>query len=88
MRLKSADPQDTLEINKNLYATDEGKKDRTILREFMKAVRARVAAAPLINSQISKEKWPGSDVTTDAQIDEFINQYVTHRPWTVAVLIV
>jgi choline dehydrogenase len=72
VKLTGSDPQDRVEINKNLFATPDGLKDLYAMREAIKLTRQHVESTPLINDHILQETWPGAAVQTDAQIEQFI----------------
>jgi choline dehydrogenase len=72
VKLTSSNPQDPLEINKNLFATSAGLNDLYAAREAFKVARSQISGTSLINNHILKEVWPGTSVSTDAQIESFI----------------
>jgi choline dehydrogenase len=72
VRLTGNNPQDLLDINKNLYATPEGLQDLYDVRESVKLARAQIANTTLISNHIADEVWPGPSVQTDEQIEQFI----------------
>ncbi|KAG8923736.1 hypothetical protein FRC02_010954 [Tulasnella sp. 418] len=86
VRLTGGHPQDTLEINKNQFNTPESLDDLYVVRDEMKKSR-EFAQYSLFNGTLDKEIFPGPDVTTDAQLEEFIktNQWGHHACCTAKI---
>ena len=78
VELKSADPRDHAAITLNLLDT-EG--DRVQMRRAFRTTRAIYNTAPMAD-YIARERTPGAQVESDADLDEFIRQtiYVGQHP--------
>lgn len=68
--LKSANPFDLAQIDLG-YFTDAGNKDLETLINGVKIARNIAAQSPL-GSYLSEEGWPGSNVQTDAELEEYV----------------
>ena len=76
MRLTGPHPQDLLNIQKLQFQDPiGGPKDIAILIEGVKKTRD-IANIPLIASHVDTEVSPGPNVTTDAEIEEYVKQRV------------
>ncbi|KAG8926718.1 hypothetical protein FRC02_008710, partial [Tulasnella sp. 418] len=80
VRLTGNHPQDTLEINKNQFQTPESLNDLHVVREEMKKSRQFAQNSLLFKANVDAEVFPGPNVQTDEELDEFIkkNQWGHH----------
>ncbi|KAG8917245.1 hypothetical protein FRC02_003265, partial [Tulasnella sp. 418] len=87
VRLTGNHPQDTLEINKNQFQTPESLNDLHVVREEMKKARQFAQTNLLLAANIDEEVFPGPNVQTDAQLDDFIkrNQWGHHACCTAKI---
>lgn len=86
VRLTGAHPQDLLDIQKNHFKGDEGKKDVIDLREAIKTAKGIVSN--ISEMHLDKVIYPAEDVTTDEEIEEHIykNIFGTSPPSTQLLL--
>lgn len=76
VRLTGAHPQDLLNIQKLRFQDPVGgPKDIAILTEGIKRARD-IANIPLIAAHVNAELLPGPDVTTDAEIGEYVKERI------------
>ena len=75
VHIASANPCDAPVMNPNYLATDQ---DKQTMLAGIKLIR-QLAATPALSAVIESEVYPGSDVTTDRQLETFIAE----NAWTV-----
>ena len=78
IELTAADPMAPVRIHQNFLATE---RDRRTLRDGIRLFRDVASAGPL-KPFISRELAPGPNLTTDAELDDFVRQtsITVHHP--------
>ncbi|KAJ7581776.1 hypothetical protein C8J56DRAFT_1101248 [Mycena floridula] len=72
--LTGSHPQDPLNIQKLRFQSLEAQRDVVRLRQGLKRMRA-LMATPEIAKYVAKELFPGPDVVTDEQIDDYVYKF-------------
>ncbi|KAK7024741.1 choline dehydrogenase [Favolaschia claudopus] len=72
VRLTGSHPQDPLDINKLRFQASGGRDDVAALRESVKRWREVLNNDPEIKKYLKREVAPGLNVTTDADLDQYV----------------
>ncbi|KAK7020052.1 GMC oxidoreductase-domain-containing protein [Favolaschia claudopus] len=87
VRLTGAHPQDLLDINKLRFQGPGGRDDIVVLREALKRWRRVINEDEEIAKYVEREVAPGANVTSDADLEEYIlnNVFAHHACCTAAI---
>ena len=75
VRLTSSSPQARLDINKLRFQGPGGEQNIADLREAVKTVR-KIMQDPGVQAFIDEEAFPGKDVNTDDELDQYVLENV------------
>ncbi|KAK7042085.1 choline dehydrogenase [Favolaschia claudopus] len=87
VRLTGSHPQDLLDINKLRFQGPDGKADIVVLREAIKRWRKVINEDRNIAQFVKREVAPGANITSDADLEEYIlnNVFAHHACCTAAI---